>query len=151
MSVEARFHALYVRGGADECWIWLGARSPLGYGRFRRDGRAQIASRVAYELAHGPIPDGRLVCHRCDNPPCVNPGHLFLGTDADNVRDMRRKGRAPRPWQLSVTHCPQGHEYTPENTYTHRNQRHCRACNRAHQSAYAKRARAALSLAKDRP
>lgn len=77
-----------------ECWRWLG--TPLltgGYGRLRVDGKATKAHRRAYELAVGPIPAGLFVLHRCDNPICVRPDHLWLGTAADNNADMMRKGR----------------------------------------------------------
>ena len=74
------------------CSLWTGATT-RGYGSVRRHGRALYAHRVAYELFVGPIPDGMHVLHHCDTPPCVNPEHLFLGTDADNIQDMDRKGR----------------------------------------------------------
>lgn len=86
------------------CWLWTAARRPLGYGAFNvghinGKKRTLIASRVAYELATGEaIPPGLHVLHACDNPPCVNPGHLFLGTDADNIHDCMAKGRfRPQP------------------------------------------------------
>lgn len=85
------------RRGPDECWPWLGARRRRGYGTFCINLRNYVATRFIYELVHGVDPGELLVCHSCDNPPCVNPAHLFLGTDQDNVLDMHRKGRARPP------------------------------------------------------
>ncbi len=113
------------------CWVWTGSRLRLGYGRIY-SGVSNVvvqAHRASYEIHHGPIPDGMFVMHTCDNPPCVNPTHLRLGTPLENHGDMRAKGRAR--WQVApVTHCPHGHEYTPENTSTSPGRgRSCRACH----------------------
>lgn len=92
-----RFWSKVVRGSA--CWEWTGARTRRGYGKFGeggRSGRTVEAHRMAWRLTHGDIPDGMCVCHRCDNPLCVNPDHLFLGTHLDNMRDMRAKDRGAR-------------------------------------------------------
>lgn len=75
------------------CWIWTEYCNNHGYGRFRVDGKKTLAHRASYEAFIGPIPEGMLVCHKCDTPACVNPSHLFLGTDKDNVRDCINKGR----------------------------------------------------------
>jgi len=81
----------------DACWIWRGSTTAYGYGNIRVGGRgtqvAIYAHRLAYEYFVGPIPPGLLVCHACDNPPCTNPAHLWLGTPADNMHDRDRKGR----------------------------------------------------------
>ena len=81
-------------GGPDACWEWRAARQRTGYGAVWFGRRVVQVHRVAWTLTNGPIPEGKLICHRCDNPPCANPAHLFLGMDDDNVRDKEQKGRA---------------------------------------------------------
>lgn len=94
MSLAARFWAKVVK--TDGCWRWLGYTVDR-YGRIALDGGRGApcagAHRVSWELHNGPIPEGMCVLHRCDNPPCVNPDHLFLGTQLDNIADRVRKGR----------------------------------------------------------
>jgi len=99
-----RFRRKYRVVADTGCWEWTGCRDgaprngsdPRGsYGRFALDGYHMMpAHRASYELFRGPIPDGMFVCHHCDNPPCVNPAHLFLGTAQDNADDTVRKGRS---------------------------------------------------------
>lgn len=80
--------------GQDGCWLWTAALNNKGYGFFYpHHGEREYAHRFSYALAYGPIPEGMKVLHRCDNPPCCNPAHLFLGTMADNTQDMMKKGR----------------------------------------------------------
>lgn len=93
-----RFWSWVDRRGPDECWEWRGTRHVRGYGHFSRDGRKFRAHRVAWELERGPIPEGMVVSHWCDNPPCVNPAHLMLTTQRINTIDAVNKGRiSPRP------------------------------------------------------
>src|SRR5690348_7112088 len=84
----------------DGCWIWRGTMNGVGYGVFwlpmgkPRNANSRVyAHRLSYEMHEGKIPDGMFICHRCDNPACVNPDHLFLGTQSDNMTDCSRKGR----------------------------------------------------------
>lgn len=93
-EAEASFWSKVDRsGGDDACWPWTAARTAFGYGTTWWRGEAQRAHRVAWAIAIGPIPDGLHVCHSCDDPPCCNPAHLWLGTAADNAADRDRKGR----------------------------------------------------------
>lgn len=99
-TLEARFWAKVAK--SDGCWVWTGGRKPDGYGTIRaggeRGGGAVVsAHRVSWEMHRGPVPDGLHVLHRCDSPPCVNPAHLFLGSNADNVADKVAKGRQGAP------------------------------------------------------
>lgn len=90
-SSADRFWSRVAKG--DGCWEWTGSLRGRRYGWVKFEGRAWLVHRLAWTLTNGPIPTGLLVCHRCDNPKCCNPGHLFLGTHRDNMRDMTEKGR----------------------------------------------------------
>jgi len=89
----ARFWAKVRRGTDSECWEWIAHRNRDGYGHIYIAKRLLRAHRVSWVIAFGNIEDGACVLHRCDNPSCVNPKHLFIGTHKDNVEDMRNKGR----------------------------------------------------------
>jgi hypothetical protein len=141
-------------GPNGDCWLWTSATDQHGYGAFSLYGRGKSmpkAHRLSYEWAYGPLPLGIDVLHKCDNPPCVRPEHLFTGTARDNMRDASRKGRLnPKSlknlipgistpgihggWALAnslKTHCSQGHPYDEKNTcFKKGGGRSCRACSR---------------------
>lgn len=120
------------KSGPNGCWLWTGPKSAgraPGYGRVYIGGKGYQAHRLAYEELVGPIPAGLVIDHLCRNPACVNPAHLEPVTNAENIR----RGLAIR------THCPQGHEYTPENV-RHRANGH-RSCKRCHRDEEAVRKR----------
>jgi len=91
-----RFWSKVDKQDEDECWEWMAARTDEGYGAFSIQRTSIVAHRFSWELMHGKLPEGMLVCHKCDNPPCVNPHHLFLGTQKRNMEDKVQKGRAAR-------------------------------------------------------
>ena len=80
--------------GMSACWNWIGTKVRDGYGRISVNGKPKMAHRVSFELVNGMIPEGFFVCHKCDNPSCVNPEHMFIGSRLDNMRDKVAKGRA---------------------------------------------------------
>lgn len=111
----------------DGCIEWVGARSPDGYGRIAVNRVAVGAHRVAYELVHGAIPDDLVVDHLCRNRSCINPEHLELVTNRENI--LRGDGLAAQ--NARKTHCINGHPLTPENIYGYDGSRECRLCARA--------------------
>ena len=109
-SLEERFNFYLKINDLNSCWIWSGPKIKTGYGviGYRENGNRQriYAHRLSWILSHGEIVPGIQVLHHCDNPPCCNPEHLFLGTQADNMHDMKLKGR-----RMGVETMPRGTEH----------------------------------------
>src|SRR6185369_2192030 len=97
MTLQQRFEQLYIPVPEAGCWLWLGTIKAKGYGGFTVvKGESQRAHRVSWIITHGKIPEGMCVLHKCDTRSCVNPDHLFLGTNDDNVKDRGKKDRTAR-------------------------------------------------------
>ena len=132
-----RFWSKVDRAEPDQCWLWQGAPDKrTGRGSFSILGFSMSAPRAAYLIAKGAV--GNLfACHSCDNPRCVNPAHLWLGTNSENIRDAVNKGRVKRARR---THCPSGHKITPDNRLTRyrENTKYyiCKICDRASKKRY---------------
>lgn len=139
-NIERRIAAKRTRN-ASGCLVFTGARNQDGYGLLNIDNQHRTVHRLTYQLAHGPIPDGLVVMHTCDNPPCCNIDHLRLGTVADNNRDRQAKGRTVIPpkgggHQAAKTHCKYGHPFSGDNLRCRPNgTRRCAACYRTRSAA----------------
>lgn len=111
------------------CWIWSASFTSKGYGQISYKGKNTLAHRASAHLfLKFPIDSTLCVLHACDNPKCVNPAHLFIGTAQDNSDDMVAKGRH---WLANKTHCDKGHPFSGENLYMRGGCRRCRSCYRA--------------------
>lgn len=123
-TVEQRFFDKVNK--TEGCWLWVAPPGESGYGYLAINRRPVLAHRFSYELHNGPIPEGLQVNHTCDVRTCVNPEHLYSGTQQENMRDRDTRGRNP---MSNKTHCKRGHPYDEENTYNRLSSRSCRACN----------------------
>lgn len=136
--LKDRFWPKVEKAGPGDCWLWTAGVDGHGYGKVKIEGRCLKASRVSWELHNGAIPEGLDVCHSCDTPLCVNPSHLWLGTQLDNMRDMAAKGRRA---VRKPAYCKFGHKFTAKNTYHAKTQRVCRICRKETKARYRARQR----------
>lgn len=121
------------------CWEWQGRRHPQGYGIVSHKDIQQGAHRVVWKLLNGDITSDQHVCHKCDNPPCVNPEHLFLGNHQMNMQDMAKKKRHN---MARMTHCKLGHPLSGENLKMRGGKRRCRICFNVWRRNFTKRKKA---------
>ncbi len=145
---ERFWEKVVIPDNPSDCWIWVGTRDKYGYGQISvgseadNSQRKMKAHRFSFLLHYGePSPKKPHVLHHCDNPPCMNPQHLFAGTNSDNQWDKVKKGRHH---EQAITHCPQEHPYDEENTILYGGRRYCRACQRKRGRERMRRNRAAL-------
>lgn len=143
-TLKERFDQLWTPEPFSGCWLWIGSCDPKGYGRFMFNGVKGFAHRAAWLIRHGSLSSiqGKLVCHKCDTPCCVNPEHLFAVTHRDNLYDQMAKGRfvkrasgmiwrTVRDGRIKSDACSKGHPRNDENLYiTPAGNAQCRACKR---------------------
>jgi hypothetical protein len=141
-DAKARFWAKVDRRGPDECWLWQGGlgSTGTGYGRVNIARRSRPATQIAWEIENGlPFPPGMNACHSCDNSRCVNPAHIWPGSQADNVHDAMQKGRFP--WRPRQAFCKKGHALTPDNRQPTKDGSRCLTCHRDTNREYQRRRR----------
>jgi len=112
----------------DSCWLWMGAKTGAGYASIWWRGERWRGHRLAWVLSGKVDPGKHYLCHKCDVPHCVNPAHLFMGTQSDNMQDCLRKGRFAVNQYARQTHCNHGHPFDQKNTRWYEGYRYCRAC-----------------------
>lgn len=129
LDIEKRFADKFTRPRSG-CWEWTASKQPSAYGKYWTGDKLVRAHRHSFEVFCGPIPDGKYVCHRCDNPACVNPDHLFLGSNSDNMKDCHGKNRLKGAFKKQTT-CKRGHSLDAPTVYVRidRNGRIVRTCN----------------------
>lgn len=145
MTVEERIHLTGWDVTDSGCWEWKGSRNDRNYGLLgmvRRGFKGARVHRLMYELKIGAIPEGIIIRHKCDNPPCVNPDHLEPGTDADNAEDMKARGRRLE-WERNGMKCRNGHDVSNRSNVTMvKGCRTCALCSRDTKNRYKARKRA---------
>lgn len=127
------------------CWEWTSVKDKDGYGLFPINGFILKAHRYSYKIHNKRFDEEKFVLHKCDNPPCVNPKHLYQGTATDNNRDTVKRGRY-KNMNTIKTHCKNGHEFSKENLYKSRSvkSRICHKCKKARAVEYLRRKRMAM-------
>lgn len=143
-SIEERLLAK-VNKTDSGCWEWTGCSTKFGYGKTTVNGVSEYTHRLSYKYFKGLIGEGLCVCHKCDNPKCFNPDHLFLGTHQDNIKDKIAKGRS-RNGAMAQTHCKNGHEFTGGNLVMYKGFRCCRACAILRKRGYRSKQKQQISL-----
>lgn len=118
----------------EDCWLWNASKNNCGYGQFWFNKKSMRAHRLSYLWYKGEIPEGLEVCHKCDEPSCINPNHLFVATHQQNLQDCADKNRLNNE-MASRNYCSRGHEYTPENTWNYVSKegypyRKCKRCEK---------------------
>lgn len=128
-QLKARLEANLAYEPNTGCWLWTGNPNRDGYGKTKIDGKTVLVHRLSWLLSEHEDPGDLFVLHKCDVPCCVNPAHLFLGTQADNVADRVRKGRSGK--RGLTPHCKRGHQWTEKSSYYHHRSdgRILRACS----------------------